>query len=115
MEMSLDDLTGSSFIAPDVVIDCTNVDSQISEMQERMMTIKLNEQGQRDYDAWLQNAKRIQAECKGTTAPTDTAPTDTPVPVVKKTTSLQPVLILLGLVVGGVLVYHLLKSKNETN
>lgn len=108
--MSLDDLTGSSFIAPDVVLDCTNVDSQISEMQERMMTIKLNEQGQRDYDAWLQNAKRIQAECKGTSAPTDT-----PVPVVKKTTSLQPVLVLMGLVVGGVIVYHLLKSKNETN
>jgi hypothetical protein len=110
MEMSLDDLTGSNFIAPDVVLDCTNVDSQISEMQERMMTIKLNAEGQRDYDAWLENAKRIQAECKGVTAPTEP-----PVPLVKKSTTLQPVLILLGLVVGGVIIYNLLKSKNETN
>ena len=111
MEMTLDDLTGgSSFIAPDVILECSNVDEEIRSMQERMMTIKLNEQGQKDYDAWLENAKKIQAQCQGTT---DT-PAEPPVPLVKKPTTLQPVLILLGLVVGGVIVYNLLKSKNET-
>lgn len=106
---------GSSFIAPDVVIDCTNVDSQINEMQQRMMTIKLDEQGQKDYDTWLQNAKRIQAECQGVSITPEPKPTEPSVPLVKKPTTLQPVLILLGLVVGGVIVYNLLKSKNEAN
>jgi hypothetical protein len=115
MEMTLDELTSvSSFIAPDVILECSNVDEQIRSMQERMMTIKLNEQGQADYDAWLENAKRIQAQCQGTSLPTDT-PAEPPVPLVKKPTTLQPVLILLGLVVGGVIIYNLLKSKNETN
>ena len=101
--MELRNLTGSSFIAPDVVLDCTNVDSQISSMQENMMTIKLDEQGQKDYEAWLENAKRIQAECKASTS-------EPPVPLVKKPTTLQPVLVLLGLVVVGVVAYKLIKK-----
>lgn len=101
MELNLGDIGG--FIAPDVVLDCTNVDSQIKSVQERMMTIKLNEQGQKDYDTWMANANKVKADCE--------KPEEPPTPLEKKPTTLQPVLILLGLIVGGVVIYKLLKYK----
>ena len=99
--MTLDNLLESNFMAPDVVLDCTNVQTQIQSMQERMMTVRLNEQGQRDYDAWLQRANQIKADC-------DKPKTDV-TPVVKKNTSLQPILTLLGVSVAVVVIYKLLK------
>lgn len=98
--MTLENLLDSNFMAPDVVLDCTNVQAQIQSMQEMMMTVRLNEAGQRDYDAWLQRANQIKADCE---KPKDVTP------VVKKNTSLQPILTLLGVSVAVVVIYKLLK------
>lgn len=97
--MTLDNLMDSNFMAPDVVLDCTNVEAQIQSMQQQMMTVRLNEEGQRDYDAWLQRANQVKADC-------NKAPIT---PVVKQTTSLQPILTLLGVSLAVVVIYKLLK------
>lgn len=99
--MTLDNLLDSNFIAPDVVLDCTNVQAQIQSMQDMMMTVRLNEEGQRDYDAWLQRANQIKADCE--------KPKGDVTPVVKQNTSLQPILTLLGVSLAVVVIYKLLK------
>lgn len=102
-ELTIDNLTESNFLAPDVVLDCTNVASTIESVQQMMMTVRLNAEGQADYEAWLQRATAIKDGCTATPAPVT--------PVVEKTTTLQPLLIIVGLTVAALIVNKLLKGK----
>jgi hypothetical protein len=108
-ELTIDNLTESNFLAPDVVLDCTNVASTIESVQQMMMTVRLNAQGQADYEAWLQRANAIKDECTGIPTPTPTpAPTT---PIVEKTTTLQPLLLIVGLTVVALIVNKIFKDK----
>jgi len=103
-ELTIDNLTESNFLAPDVVLDCTNVASTIESVKQMMMTVRLNAEGQADYEAWLQRATAIKDGCTATPTPPVT-------PVVEKTTTLQPLLIIVGLTVAALIVNKLIKGK----